>query len=125
MSKNILVVEDTVDLRANIVELLQMEGYSVSTAGHGKEGITLLQKINPAPDMIITDLLMPEMNGFDFIARVRENTNWQHIPILVFTAMPPHENEEKVLQMGANSYLKKPCTLDAMLEAVKKIIEND
>lgn len=123
MPKHIVVVEDTADLRTTIVELLRMEGYLVSYASHGKEALVLLREIKP--DLIITDLLMPEMNGFDFIARVRENFLWQSIPILVFSAMPPRENEKKVLQMGANSYLKKPSTLEGLLDAVKKLIKND
>ena len=122
MPKHILVVEDTPALRTNIVELLRMENYSVSYANHGKEGLARLEETNT--DLIITDLMMPEMNGFDFIARLRENPQWQQIPILVFTAMPAHENEEKVLRMGANSYLKKPSTLEDLLESVKKLIEN-
>jgi DNA-binding response OmpR family regulator len=125
MPKHIVIVEDTADLRVSIVELLRMEGYSVSSAMHGEEALTLLQKINPTPNLIITDLLMPEMNGFDFIARVRKNIKWQSVPILVFTAMPPHENEEKVLEMGANSYLKKPSTLEDLVEAVKKLTTDD
>jgi DNA-binding response OmpR family regulator len=123
MNKHVLVVEDTVDLRTNIIELLRMEDYLVSAAGHGKEALELLTEIEP--DLIITDLLMPEMNGFDFIVRVRENAKYQAVPILVFTAMPPHENKKKVLQMGANSYLKKPSTLEELLEAVKNLLENE
>ena len=123
MPKHILVVEDTAILRENMIELLRMEEYVVSDAGHGKEALALLKKMKT--DLIITDLLTPEMNGFDLIARVRENPKWNRIPILVFSAMPAHENEEKVLRMGANSYLKKPSTLDALLEAVRKLIHND
>jgi CheY-like chemotaxis protein len=121
MPKHIVVVEDTIDLRENIIVLLRMEGYLVSSAVHGKEAMAILLKV--IPDLIITDLLMPEMNGFDFITRVRENPQWQRIPILVFSAMPVNENEEKILRMGANSYLKKPSTLEDLLEAVKKLIK--
>lgn len=123
MNKHIVVVEDTADLRANIVELLRMEEYSVSYAVHGKEALSLLENIKP--DLIITDLLMPEMNGFDLIARIRENVQLLSVPILVFTAMSPHEHEEKILHMGANSYLKKPSTLDDLLKAVKKLLKDE
>lgn len=121
MSKCIIVVEDTAALRTSIVELLRMEEYTVSFANQGKEALTLLEKTKA--DLIITDLLMSEMNGFDFIARVRENPPWKGIPILVFSAMPAHENEEKVLHMGANFYLKKPSTLERLLEVVNNLIK--
>ena len=123
MPKRILIVEDTADLLAHIVELLRMEGYLVTAVSNGREALKLLAKIQP--DLIITDLLMPEMNGFDFIGQVRGHAIWNKVPILVFSAMPPHENEKKVLELGANSYLKKPATLETLIEAVNKLINQE
>ena len=123
MTKKILVVEDTIDLRNNIIEVLTMEGYEVSGAVNGKEGLTLLKKMKP--DLIITDLLMPKINGFDLIKQVRENTKWKNVPILVFSAMPAQENGEKILELGANAYLKKPSTLEVLVEVVNKLIKNE
>jgi CheY-like chemotaxis protein len=120
--QHVLVVEDTPDLRTNIVEMLQMENYTVSSAGHGKEALRLLEK--KVPDAIITDLLMPEMDGFEFVKAVREQPRWNAIPILVFTAVPPQENMEKILKIGANAYLKKPSTLDELLNGIKNLIKN-
>ena len=62
------------------------------------------------------------MNGFEFINHVRENPDWKEISILVFSAMPLHENEKKILELGANHYLKKPSPLTALLDVVHKII---
>jgi DNA-binding response OmpR family regulator len=120
MPKQILLVEDTVDLRTSIFELLTMENYEVALSANGEEAMFLLEKVNP--HLIITDLLMPKMNGFDFIALVRKELKWKNVPILVFSAMPPQENEKKVLELGANLYLKKPSTLNALLEAVNKLM---
>lgn len=120
MSKRILIVEDTKDLLANMQELFLMEGFIVHTANNGQEGLAILNEGNP--DIIITDLLMPLVNGFDFITNVRAQEAWKQVPILVFSAMPIKENEEKVLQMGANYYLMKPSTLENLLDAVTKLI---
>lgn len=120
MNKHILIVEDTKDLLANVQELLVMESYEVWTANNGKEGLQVLDKI--IPHLIITDLLMPILDGFEFIRCVRTIPSLTHVPILVFSAMPPEENEVKVLKLGANYYLKKPSTLEALLEAVTKLI---
>lgn len=120
MSKRILIVEDTKDLLANMQELFLMEGFIVHTANNGQEGLAILNEGNP--DIIITDLLMPLVNGFDFITNVRAQEAWKHVPILVFSAMPIKENEEKVLKMGANYYLMKPSTLENLLDAVTKLI---
>ncbi len=123
MPNKILLVEDTVDLRDNMIELLLMEGYEVSAAVNGEEAMTILKKFSP--DLIITDLLMPKMDGFDFIRNVRDQKNWKKIPILVFSAMPSQGNEKKVLELGANAYLKKPSTLDALVEAVTKLVKDE
>ncbi len=120
MPKQILLVEDTVDLRNNIAELLTMENYIVSESANGEEAMWMLEKLHP--NLIITDLLMPKMDGFEFIRFVRNESKWKNVPILVFSAMPSHENEKKVLELGANLYLKKPSTLDVLLEAVNTLM---
>lgn len=120
MPRQILLVEDTVDLRVSISELLTMENYGVTESANGEDAMVALKRVHP--DLIITDLLMPKMNGFDFIKLVRSDLKWKNVPILVFSAMPPQENEKKVLELGANLYLKKPSTLTALIDAVNKLI---
>jgi DNA-binding response OmpR family regulator len=120
MKKQILLVEDTVDLRINLSELLKMEDYLVFESQNGEEAMLMLENINP--HLIITDLLMPKMNGFDFIQNVRKNPKWKNVQIIAFSAMPAQENEKKVLELGANVYLKKPSTLDALIDVVNKLL---
>lgn len=122
MVKRILLVEDTKDLLTNMEELFLMEGFSVWTANNGKEGLAILDEAKP--HIIVTDLLMPLVNGFDFITRVRAQETWKHIPILVFSAMPIKENKDKLLKMGVNDYLMKPSTLDNLLDAVTKLMNH-
>lgn len=113
-------MEDTADLRNSIAELLRMEAYEVFESSNGEEALQVLATLNP--QLIITDLLMPRMNGFDFIQCVRKNQLWNKVPILVFSAMPVQENEKKVLDLGANAYHKKPSTLNALLEEISNLI---
>jgi CheY-like chemotaxis protein len=121
MRKHILVVEDTPDLLANIVDVLEMEGYSVSQSANGAEAIKVCQK--RVPDLIITDLLMPKMNGFELIDQVRSKTNWSAIRILVYSAMPPVVNRGIVLTKGANFYLKKPSSVQSLIKAVYQLLK--
>jgi CheY-like chemotaxis protein len=121
MRKHILVVEDTPDLLANIVDVLEMEGYSVSQSANGAEAIKVCQK--RVPDLIITDLLMPKMNGFELIDQVRSKMNWSAIQILVYSAMPPVVNRKIVLTKGANFYLKKPSSVQSLITAVHQLIK--
>lgn len=118
-----MIVEDTVDLLANITSILKMEGYFVSSASNGKEALDILRNVRP--DLIITDLLMPEMSGFELIRAVREEASFNTIPILVFSAMPPHEHEIKVIGLGANSYLKKPSTVESLVDTVHKLLYHE
>jgi DNA-binding response OmpR family regulator len=121
MAKHILIVDDTQDLRNNIRDLLEMEGYRVSHAANGKIALKALQRVTP--DLIISDLLMPEMNGFDFIVHVRNNSRWNDVTILVYSAMPVHESEKKALDLGANFYLKKPSTIEVLVDTVTRLIK--
>jgi DNA-binding response OmpR family regulator len=121
MNKHVLIVDDTPDLQENIKEILEMEGYTISQAVNGRDALKVLQQISP--DLIITDLLMPEMSGFDLIARVRENAAWNSIVILVYSAMPTQENESKALHLGANAYLKKPGTIEILVETVSRLVK--
>ena len=120
MSKKILVVEDTADLLDNIIDVLQSEGFAVLSASNGDEALERLSLELPA--LIITDIMMPGINGFELITKVRKNTRWQHIPILVFTAVPPEGNMEKAFELGASAYLTKPSTLDALVNTVNKLV---
>ena len=123
MCKRILVVEDTPDLMQNMKESLQMEGYEVWCATNGERALETIA--DAKPNLIITDLLMPVMNGFDFIKHIRKNHTWNDIPILVFSAMPPHENEKNIIELGADHYLKKPSTLDIFLDTVHKLSHDE
>jgi len=122
MQKQILLVEDTADLRMSIAELLRMEAYDVIETSNGEDALRLLDTLEP--QLIITDLLMPRMSGFDFIQSVRKNNQWNNVPILVFSAMPVHENEKRVLDLGATAYHKKPSTLDALLDEITNLINS-
>lgn len=123
MAKRILIVEDTKDLLTNMEELFLMESFEVWTAANGKQGLEIIE--DAKPDLIITDLLMPLLDGFEFIKQVRAQAQWSTIPIVVFSAMPAQENEEKVMKLGVNYYLKKPSTLDDLLKAVNRLINHE
>src|SRR5687767_3726377 len=113
MNKMILLTDDKPDLRRNLAEALAFEGFEVLQASDGKEGMSLLQ--NVTPNLIVTDLLMPVMNGFEFIREIRADASLASVPILVFSAMPQEENRKKVMALGANGYINKPSTLEDFL----------
>jgi CheY-like chemotaxis protein len=115
--KRILVVEDDQYIRDSLAELLQDEGYSVSVARDGQEGLDALAQTT-LPDLILLDLMMPVKDGFQFRAEQRQDPRLAKIPVVIFSAdtgvNQPHAQFE-----GA-AILKKPVDLDALLSMVKQ-----
>jgi DNA-binding response OmpR family regulator len=119
MKRKILIVEDTVDILNNLQEFMEMEGYEVLTAGNGAEA--LLQLNNTLPDLIITDLVMPQMTGFELIKELKKQEVWSKIPVLVFSAKPLEE-KMSVEEMGADRFMLKPSPLEHLLENVRELM---
>lgn len=119
--KKILVIDDTLHLLEEISDLLQMEGYEVITAYDAYEG---MRKIGTAyPDLIITDILMPEMDGFELISKIRSIDKHQTTPIIVLSAQAAKETEERVKELKADVYLRKPCTADQLITSIEKLLK--
>ena len=118
--KVILVVDDTPDLRKNITQFLAMEGYMTITAGHGQEALERIAEM--LPDTIITDILMPVMDGYTLIEQIKSNPQLKNIPIIVFSAKPEAESKHKVLALGAFSFISKPGSIDEIMTTVNEIV---
>lgn len=116
--QKILVVDDKWENRSVIVNLLQPIGFELAEAANGQEG---LEKSNQlAPDLIITDLVMPVMHGFDLIKNLRESPNFNNIIIIASSASVFEIDQYKSLDAGANAFLPKPVQIEALLELIGK-----
>jgi CheY-like chemotaxis protein len=109
----ILVVEDDEDVREAMVAFLQMKGYSVASAGNGREALEYLHDA-PAPDLIISDLAMPVMDGRQFRREQLKDARLAGIPVLVITAMGDRAH------LDASEILLKPVDTDVLLTAVSR-----
>jgi CheY-like chemotaxis protein len=118
MKKKILLVDDTPDIVENIREFLVIEDYKVLTALNGVEALAHLEK--ETPDLIITDLVMPEMDGFELINQLRSNDRYKQIPILVFSAKPVPA--DKLEDLGADKFVLKPSPPETLLVAIDGLI---
>ncbi|NOT76056.1 MAG: response regulator transcription factor [Cyclobacteriaceae bacterium] len=118
--KKILLVEDTAHLAEELVDILTMEGFHVDLATNGLEGIAFLS--NNLPDLIITDLLMPKMDGFEFIEKVRSKSETSSIPIVVLSAKTSDVERKKVEEIGANKFIPKPCKAHELVSCVKSLL---
>ena len=118
MKNKILLVEDESDLRIIISEVLKDEGYEVLNASNGLEGLKKVKEENP--DIIVADVMMPQMDGFSMVKEIRKYNSY--IPILFLTAKSSIEDIEEGFETGANDYIKKPFELRELIIRIKALL---
>ena len=117
MKRRILIVEDEPDIRESLQEIFESEGYLITTASNGKEALECLKTALP-PNLILLDLMMPTMNGEEFVAEQRLNVDFAKIPVLLMSA--DNSTEKKAIQMGVNGHVRKPLELEDLLTMVNR-----
>lgn len=119
MPKKILVIEDSLDSRELIHLHLTAEGFTVITASNGQEGFYLANAEHP--DLVITDLGLPEMDGFQLVRELRAQPEFATLPILVLTAFGRDEMNQAI-RAGANRALNKPVHFDGLIDDVTELL---
>ncbi len=117
----ILIIEDERDLNNVISKHLRKKGYSTDSAFDGEEGLEFLEFGNY--DLIILDVMMPRLDGYQFIEKIREDKNFT--PVLMLTAKSLVENKVKALDLGADDYLVKPFDFEELLARVRAMIRRN
>ena len=120
-SKKILVIDDDKNNRYLISFLLEKEGFEVVIATNGLEGIEAARK--QQVDLIIMDIRMPKMNGYEATKRIRRLKNYKSIPIVALTSYAMMEDKEKAMRAGCTRYMSKPITPETFISEIKKILE--
>ena len=116
----ILVVEDDPDLRRILKLQLDSRGFEVTEAENGAEGFRSIQA--DIPECVILDLMMPVMDGFGFLKRVRSITDTKDVPILILTASEDERNRVRGFQYQADAYMSKPYDLEKLSTEVDKLM---
>jgi DNA-binding response OmpR family regulator/two-component sensor histidine kinase len=116
----LLIVEDNTDMRHYIRKTFS-DRYQIIEAANGKEGITKAQEV--VPDLIISDVMMPEMDGYKFCDHIKTNELTSHIPVILLTAKADHQSKLAGLKTGADDYLSKPFDADEIKFIVRNRIE--
>jgi CheY-like chemotaxis protein len=115
--KKILLIEDDNSLRENTEELLELAGYSVATASNGKIGIRAAMDI--LPDLVICDIMMPEIDGYGVLENLSSDDKTSHIPFIFLSAKTEHKEVRRGMDMGADDYLTKPFEEEDLLSAIE------
>ncbi len=115
--KKILLIDDCQTLRENTAEILEIENYDVITADNGRSGVELAFRENP--DLIICDIMMPELDGYSVLDKLRSNPVTRDKPFIIITAKVGYDEFRKGMELGADDFITKPFTALELLCAVE------
>lgn len=122
MAKKVLIIEDDNFLQGLEAKKLSKEGYEVLAASNSEEAFKILDS-KQGVDMILLDLLLPEVDGFTILEKVRENKDWSTLPVIVFSNLSEEKDIEKAKKLGISEFMvKSNFTLDELTEKVKSVI---
>jgi len=119
VDKIILIIEDEFDIQTMLSTALQRAGYKTVVRGDGASGLKWLEQI--APELVILDIMLPELDGVELLARLRETPNGEHVPVIVSSASIQH-NESDFSDYNISKFLPKPVMPKQMVEHVASII---
>lgn len=117
----VAIVEDNIGIRKSLVELFELYDYETIASENGNDGLTKIKKYKP--NIIVADIMMPDMDGLTMVEKLRENADFKHIPIIFLTAKSSLEDKIKGLETGAVDYITKPFESKELLQKVSNLLE--
>ena len=119
--RSILIVDDDVRNTFALVSYLETLDMNIFTAEHGRDALDILQK-NDQIEVVLMDIMMPVMDGYEAMRKMKENSVTADIPVIAVTARAMKGDREKCLRAGASDYISKPVNLAALLEKMERLI---
>jgi DNA-binding response OmpR family regulator len=116
----VLVSEDNPDIRKILTMRLEINGYDVIQAQDGEEALDKIKK--DSPDLVILDLMMPKISGFEVCRMIKFDEKYKDMPIIVLSALDQQSDREKAIENGADAYFIKPFDLELLLNKIKLLI---
>jgi DNA-binding response OmpR family regulator len=117
MSKTILIADDEPNIVISLEYLLEHDGYQVQVARDGQEALDAIAR--QPPDLLLLDVMLPRVSGFDVCQKIRENPAWQHVRIVMLTAKGREVEMTKGLALGAHAYITKPFSTKELLAQIR------
>ena len=118
----ILLIEDDCTIRENTAEFLELEGNHTLTATNGKDGFDKISLC--VPDLIVCDLLMPEMDGLALLSKLGKHRNLKTIPVIIFSAKNEKKDIKSGMSLGAYDYIVKPSDLEDLLASIRRCLKS-
>jgi CheY-like chemotaxis protein len=116
----VLIVDDERQNRDLLEIMLTLEGYELATAASGEEGLRSLAR--QPPDLVLLDVMMPGMNGYEVTAAIKGDAATRHIPVVLITGLDDHESRERGLRAGADAFLSRPVDRTDLCECVHQLL---
>ncbi len=120
MAKRVLIVDDEPNIVTSLEFLIQRSGYEVRIARNGEEALAQVSAFQP--DLILLDVMMPLLSGYEVCQKIRENSAWQHVQIIMLTAKGREVEAAKGLALGANAYVTKPFSTKDLVAKVHELL---
>jgi chemosensory pili system protein ChpA (sensor histidine kinase/response regulator) len=118
-TRTVMVVDDSVTVRKVTTRFLEREGYNVITAKDGVEALQILQ--DHIPDVMLLDIEMPRMDGFEVAKNIRSSSIWREIPIIMITSRTGQKHRDHALSLGVNTYMGKPFQEEQLLDNIRNL----
>ena len=119
--QRILIVEDNDDLRNYLVDMLKTS-YNIQACPNGKDALIIIREFNP--DLVISDIMMPEMSGDELCSAIKGDLEMSHIPVVLLTALGDEKNMLEGLEIGADAYITKPFSVGILKATIKNLLAN-
>ena len=119
MTKILLVEDDRIVSRL-IENLLQRKGYSISTLADGRSASAFINSNSETPDLVLLDLMLPFIDGFEILNLMRANPTWQNVPVIMLTSKGQEKNIVRAFELGANDYILKPFNREEVAIRIKR-----
>ena len=119
--QRILLVDDEPSIVKMVGKRLEVEGFDVAIAMDGQEGLSRAQA--DRPDLIVLDLMLPKLNGYEVCTMLKQDARYQRIPIILFTAKAQEKDEKLGMECGADAYVRKPFRAQELLDKIRTLLD--
>lgn len=121
VSKKILIIEDDRVVSKMLEHILKRRGYEVEVCNDGNAALDILRDIEPS-DLILLDIVLPHVDGFELLNKIRQENGWQEVPVIMVTANTQEISIVRAFEVGANDYIKKPIQIEELIVRVNRLL---
>ena len=122
---NVLIVDDDCGSRNVLQRLFSLKGHSARTVASGSAALATLMDDLPIPDLIVLDVMMPEMDGYELLQRIRHDVRLQPVPIVMYSAIGDPAADDRARQLGADDFITKPTSFPEILTRIARLLPPD